>query len=872
MADVARAGGAGMSPSRIVLISGNSLCHNPRVMKAATTLARHGYDVHVLGAWLEADLKARDQAMLAQAPFRFEPVLDATLPGYWRTAAHTLRRARRKAANTVYALTGWQSRDQLGYGIGLLLARARALKADLYIAHSEPALYVGWRLMQDGHRAGVDMEDWYSQDLLADARAQRPLGLLRRLERELLVKGAYATCPSHAMSEALAAAYGGDPPAVIYNAFPAAEQSTIDGMRKDRRNPGLPSLYWFSQTLGRGRGLQDLFAGLPLFDRDIEIHLRGRVAPGMNEWIRSQTPERWRDRVFLHPLVPNEELLSRLAEHDIGFAGEEPYCRSRDLTVTNKILHYLLGGLAVVASDTAGQREVATQASGAVTLYQPGNPAALARALRTLVDSPDGLARAKAAALQAAEQTFCWERQQQILLHSIEAALRNVRHVARNPFMSDTKPGSARRVLLVTSSYAPTMIADMQRARQLAWHLPEAGWQVEILCPDIDYQPPSCNDADSAEFFSPATEVHAVPQRATAFFRFFGIGNIGLRALVPLYYAGRKLLATRRFDLIYFSTAQFPLFLLGPPWRRRFKIPYVLDLHDPIYSGAAITTGGWKRRLSRLFSQLIERRAAATASGLIAVSPHYLAQMQSRYADRRPQWLKPDRQATVPFAVLPRDLDEAGAGSAANRDADEPKRIVYVGTGGAVMARSFRLLCKTLAELRQHQPHLLENIRVELHGTSSAVAAGKDAQLARIAVEYDVADLVGEYPARVTYRRSLELLLQGDGALVLGVDDVSYMPSKLATYAYSGKPLLACLHRDGPALAMLREQPALGHVVWFSQNQEMPLADAAAAVAAYLEEVRSGRTFARQAALAPYTAAAMAARHAQLFEACRDER
>ena len=422
----------------------------------------------------------------------------------------------------------------------------------------------------------------------------------------------------------------------------------------------------------------------------------------------------------------------------------------------------------------------------------------------------------------------------------------------------------------MTGSYAPTMIADMQRARQLAWQLPEAGWEVEILCPGIDYQPPSCNDADSAEFFSPAAKVHAVPQRAAAFFRFFGIGNIGLRALVPLYFAGRKLLAARRFDLVYFSTAQFPLFLLGPPWRRRFKIPYVLDLHDPIDSGAAAAPGGWKRRLSRLFSRFIERRAVATASGLIAVSPHYLALMQSRYADRRPQWLKPDRQAAIPFAVLPRDLEEAGAGSAGN--AGGAKRIVYVGTGGAVMARSFRLLCAALAELRRRHSPLLENIRIELHGTSSAVAADMDAPLARIAAEFDIADLVGEYPARVTYRRSLELLLQSDGALVLGVDDAGYMPSKLATYAYSGKPLLACLHRDGPALAMLREEPALGHVLWFSQTQEMPLADAAAEVAAYLEEVRSGRTFARQAELAPYTAAAMAARHARLFEACRDDR
>ena len=169
--------------------------------------------------------------------------------------------------------------------------------------------------------------------------------------------------------------------------FPRRSGRQSTAFAKIGATPALPSIYWFSQTLGPGRGLEDLIAALPLLDRDIEIHLRGRAAPGVNEWIRSQTPARWRDRVFLHPLVPNEELLSRLAEHDVGFAGEQPYCRSRDLTVTNKILHYLLGGLAVIASDTVGQREVAMQASGAVTLYEPGNSAALAQALQTLIDS-----------------------------------------------------------------------------------------------------------------------------------------------------------------------------------------------------------------------------------------------------------------------------------------------------------------------------------------------------------------------------------------------------------------------------------------------------------------------------------------------------
>jgi glycosyltransferase involved in cell wall biosynthesis len=428
MADIARAGGrsAGMSgrrQSRIVLISGSSLCHNPRVVKAATTLAHGGYDVHVLGAWLEADLKARDQAMIEQAPFRFEPVLDVTLPGLHRTATHTLRRARRKVANTVYGLTGWQSRDQLGYGIGRLLARSRALAADLYIAHSEPALYVAWRLMQDGRRAGVDMEDWFSEDLLPESRRRRPLRLLRFLERELLVRGVYASCPSRVLSEALAKEYGGKPPIVLYNAFPWTDRNAIDGRCKDRRDTAIASICWYSQTLGPGRGIEDLVGAMPLLKYDAEIHLRGHPAPGMVDWIRGRIPERWRQRVFFHPLVANEELLSRIAEHDIGFAGEIPYCRSRDLTVTNKILHYLLGGLAVVASDTAGQREVAMQADDAVALYQPGNPAALANALDGLLASHALLAQAKSTALQIARDFLCWEGQERTLLASIAATL-----------------------------------------------------------------------------------------------------------------------------------------------------------------------------------------------------------------------------------------------------------------------------------------------------------------------------------------------------------------------------------------------------------------------------------------------------------------
>src|ERR1700722_16287220 len=105
-----------------------------------------------------------------------------------------------------------------------------------------------------------------------------------------------------------------------------------------------------------------------------------------------------------------------------------------------------------------------------------------------------------------------------------------------------------RRVLIVTSSYAPTMIADMQRVRQLAWELPNLGWEVEILSPSTEYHPATCVDKDSAGFFSPHSPAHYASGMCQGLFRIVGVGNIGWRAMLPLWSAGKRLLQERHFD------------------------------------------------------------------------------------------------------------------------------------------------------------------------------------------------------------------------------------------------------------------------------------------------------------------------------------
>ena len=417
-------GSSNYSPKRrVAILTAAPLSLNPRALKEAETIARAGFEVVVYGASFDEGQRETDERLAGRHSFSFRSVLPV---GEDRLKLHlqsVWRRIRTRAGVDLNRYLHIENPWQLGPAIVELAKQARRAQAVYYIAHLEQGAWVGARLHRSGSRVGIDMEDWYSEDLPPEARRARPVELLRNLERELLTTAAHATCPSRAMSEALAREFGCPQPTVVYNAFRWSDRESIDGLLKDRGNRRLPSIHWFSQTLGHGRGLEDLIAALPLLKHEAEIHLRGKAIGGFENWLAHRVPESWRQRIKVHPLVSNAELLSRIAEHDIGFAGETPLIRSRDLTVTNKVLYYLLAGLAVVASETAGQREVAKQAPDGIFLYPSGDPAALAARLDALLGVCAALRHAKSAALAAAERTFSWERQENVLLGCINHAL-----------------------------------------------------------------------------------------------------------------------------------------------------------------------------------------------------------------------------------------------------------------------------------------------------------------------------------------------------------------------------------------------------------------------------------------------------------------
>ena len=168
------------------------------------------------------------------------------------------------------------------------------------------------------------------------------------------------------------------------------------------------SFYWFSQTIGPGRGLETLAKALSRLQGNWELHLRGELR-SYGVWFDMTFPAVIRDRIRCLGMVTNADLAAHSASHDVGLALEEPFCLNKDLTASNKIFEYLRCGLAVIATATQGQMEVMNRCPEAGWVIPPADEEALAAVMQRCLDERENLDRTKLAASQAASGTWAWE-------------------------------------------------------------------------------------------------------------------------------------------------------------------------------------------------------------------------------------------------------------------------------------------------------------------------------------------------------------------------------------------------------------------------------------------------------------------------------
>ncbi len=399
-----------MNQPRVLVVTGGHLCRNPRVVKEADTLARAGYAVTVLGVRNHRPSEVFDEQIRRDSEFRHLAIDDLDSPGA------RLRRLQMSLARRLARRIGWQS--PLAFGpAGALLKQAANLSAELTIVHTKGPMWAGWKLLGQGRRVAVDFEDWHAEDLLPADRAIRPQRLLVEMEGELMQRAAYTSTTSQALAEALQARYGGPLPVVVTNSFPLQPHPRSGP-------PGEPPrLFWFSQTIGPGRGLEEFVVAWASTQQPSRLVLLGEPRRGYKDTLLGLLPPERRSLVEFRPLVPAAELPAVIAQHDIGLALEVTTILNRDLTITNKILQYLDAGLAVVASNTTGQREVIGNTSEAGIIVNTGDSIAFAHELDRLLANRKMLAVRQQAARRLAETRFCWEQEVPKLLARVSQAI-----------------------------------------------------------------------------------------------------------------------------------------------------------------------------------------------------------------------------------------------------------------------------------------------------------------------------------------------------------------------------------------------------------------------------------------------------------------
>ncbi len=411
------------------------------------------------------------------------------------------------------------------------------------------------------------------------------------------------------------------------------------------------------------------------------------------------------------------------------------------------------------------------------------------------------------------------------------------------------------RVLAISPRFVPTNGADTHRLRLLLPHAERSGWQVEVLAVDSqDVVGPV--DPWLEENLPADVLVHRV--RAWQL-KGWGLNGLAQRSLWPLYQQGCQLLKSGRFDLVFFSTTEFALHLLGPLWQRRFGVPFCMDYQDPwandYYSRHpdVVPPGGRvKFALADQFHRLLERYVTRSCSGFMAVSGAYLDDLNIRYGER----LADKPRLVRPFPAEPTELQGLSAG-VPHHDPQQSSTWRYIGRGGTDMEKAAGAFFNAWVKAITAGKLSLNDVRFEAQGTSYAAEGKGERTFEPLAEDTSIRSNVHESTDRLSYSDMLKGLLASDALVVFGSDDPAYTASKIYPYLLAGKPLLVIFHESSSVVKLMREA---GGGVCVTFNEKMTGEELAIAI---MNAWFIGRKFCKRMPLSwvafePYTANAQA--------------
>jgi glycosyltransferase involved in cell wall biosynthesis len=407
-------------PLRVCIITPGHLSTNPRVCKEATALSAAGYRVAIIcGRFIPEAIELDRQIV--------DPSWVVHGVAFGRRAAprvvHLRQRAIQAAARAAMqaGLATPAIETSAHHPVGPdLAAAACAVRADLYIAHyvaALPAAAKAARLHQV--RYAFDAEDFHLGDLPDHPKHAFEKRLIHAIERRWLPGAAYVTAAAPLIAEAYAQTYGISRPTVVLNTFPRS-QAPFASTQAGTARPG-PSVYWFSQTIGPGRGLETALEAVAVAQSMPHLYLRGTHACGYRESLEDRARQLGvADRLhFLDPVAPGE-LERSGAAYDIGYVGETGETRNRAMALTNKLFSYLSSGIPITASDIPAHVDLAPLLADVMSIHPIGDARQLAAQFDMLLKDRNSLATARACAWSLGQGPYSWEIQAPNLLRTLE--------------------------------------------------------------------------------------------------------------------------------------------------------------------------------------------------------------------------------------------------------------------------------------------------------------------------------------------------------------------------------------------------------------------------------------------------------------------
>lgn len=390
---------------KIVLISSGQPSVNPRLVKEANALSEAEYDVSVIYSFWTNWASAMDEKLFTSVSWK--PILAGGSP-YQNKLVYILTRIRFKIVNFIaQKVTLKFSIAEMAKGRASLelLRKAKAIKADLYIAHNLAALPSAVKAAEY-HKAkcGFDAEDFHRQEV-SDSLEDFNFRISSFLEDKYFSRCDYITAASPLIAKAYEQLYPKFNPQVINNVFEVKHSQNITERDDDKLK-----LFWFSQTIGKNRGLEDVIGALNILGNPaIELHLLGNVNKESEDYLKALVTTDSKTNLHFHKPILPEKIFGFSAHFDIGLALEPSIPLNRNICLTNKIFSYLISGLAIIASDTTAQKAFVCENEGIGFTYSIGNTAELANKIDLFFTNKMALRDCKIKSATLAKEKYNWE-------------------------------------------------------------------------------------------------------------------------------------------------------------------------------------------------------------------------------------------------------------------------------------------------------------------------------------------------------------------------------------------------------------------------------------------------------------------------------